>query len=140
MEEKTKAAGMTKEDQLKALYNECGLVKQDVHKHAHYLIITRTGIEKIQYAKNIHVHFDIVRCEMDFCTIKATGTMKVGDTVEVQETYGSAYAATCQNKYYVEMAEKRALSRIVLKMTKAYSLGVFGEDEADAFKKNETNE
>ena len=133
-QDRTTQAPMTKAEQLKGLYHDCGLSKEDVHKHAHYLIITRTGIEKIQFAKNIEVKFDIVRCEVDFCAVKATGTMKVGEVTEVIETFGSAYAATCQNKYYLEMAEKRALSRIVLKMTKAYSLGVFGEDEADDFK------
>jgi len=125
---------MTKGEQLKELYNDCGLVKEDVHKHAHYIIITRTGIEKIQYAKNIDVVFEVVLCEMNFCAVKAIGTMQVGDKVERIETYGSAYQATCNNKYYLEMAEKRALSRVVLKMTKAYSLGVFGEDEADDFR------
>lgn len=125
---------MTKGEQLKELYNDCGLVKEDVHKHAHYIIITRTGIEKIQYAKNIDVVFEVVSCDINFCAVKAIGTMQVGDKIERIETYGSAYQGNCQNKYYLEMAEKRALSRVVLKMTKAYSLGVFGEDEADDFR------
>jgi len=33
------------------------------------------------------------------------------------------------------MAEKRAMSRIVLKLTGFYALGAFGEDESDDFKK-----
>ena len=36
---------------------------------------------------------------------------------------------------YKEMAEKRAMSRAVLKLTGFYELGVFGEDESDSFKK-----
>ena len=36
----------------------------------------------------------------------------------------------------MEMAEKRAMSRAVLKLTGFYELGVFGEDEAEDFKKN----
>ena len=123
---------MTKAEQLKALYVECGLSQEDVHRHKHYIIITRAGIEKIQFAKNIQVKFEIVQCAPEFAAVKATGTM--GD--EVIETFGSAYPKNCQNNYYLEMAEKRALSRIVLKMTKAYSMGVFGEDEADDFKQN----
>lgn len=122
---------MTKAEQLKALYSECGLAQEDVHRHKHYIIITRTGIEKIQFAKNINVKFEIVQCAPEFAAIKATGTM--GD--EVIETFGSAYPKNCQNNYYLEMAEKRALSRVVLKMTKAYSMGVFGEDEADDFRR-----
>jgi len=35
----------------------------------------------------------------------------------------------------VEIAEKRALSRAVLKICGAYRYGVFGEDESDDFKK-----
>ena len=33
------------------------------------------------------------------------------------------------------MAEKRSLSRIVLKLSGMYELGVFGEDESDDFKR-----
>ena len=36
------------------------------------------------------------------------------------------------------MAEKRAMSRVILKLTGFYELGVFGEDESDTFKKEET--
>jgi hypothetical protein len=35
------------------------------------------------------------------------------------------------------MAEKRALSRVVLKIAGFYKHGVFGEDESDDFKKKE---
>ena len=37
--------------------------------------------------------------------------------------------------YVMEMAEKRAMSRAVLKLTGFYELGVFGEDESEDFKK-----
>jgi len=33
------------------------------------------------------------------------------------------------------MAEKRSMSRAILKITGLYELGVFGEDESDEFKK-----
>ena len=36
--------------------------------------------------------------------------------------------------YPVAMAEKRALSRVVLKAAGFYALGVYGEDEAEDFK------
>jgi hypothetical protein len=121
---------LSKSELLGKLYSECGLVKEDSFTHQHYTILTRSGIEKIEYAKKISVSYEIVHCEPTFCVIKATGSM--GD--EVIETFGSASPATSHNKYYPEMAEKRALSRVVLKLTKAYSMGVFGEEEADAFK------
>ena len=41
----------------------------------------------------------------------------------------------CNTWYVAEMAEKRALSRAVLKLTGFYELGVFGEDESEDFKK-----
>jgi hypothetical protein len=136
-EVKETSQGMTKAEQLKALFLECGLSPtEDIHKHKHYVIITRTGIEKIQYFKKIDVRFEIVQCTPQFAAVKAIGTMSVGDTIEIIETYGSCSPETATNKYYLEMAEKRALSRVVLKMTKAYSLGVFGEDEADECKKS----
>ena len=56
------------------------------------------------------------------------------------ETFGSALKGegfkngNCQSWYIAEMAEKRALSRSVLKLTGFYELGVFGEDESDDFK------
>jgi len=58
------------------------------------------------------------------------------------ETFGSALKGNSfkdgnTNTWYVlEMAEKRALSRAVLKMTGFYELGVFGEDESEEFKNN----
>ena len=122
---------MTKAEQLNELYKECNLSREDIHKHKHYVIICRTGIEKIQYEKNINVNFDIIKCDTEFSAVKAVGEM---DGLKI-ETFGSAGKANCQNNYYLEMAEKRALSRVVLKLTKLYSLGVFGEDEADDFKR-----
>ena len=40
-----------------------------------------------------------------------------------------ATSDNCMSKHLVEMAEKRALSRAVLKLTNLYKHGVFGEDE-----------
>jgi hypothetical protein len=136
---------ITKSEQLRKLYTECNLVTEDVYKHKHYVIITRTGIEKIQFAKDIKVTFNLEYYGGDECVVKAIATS--GD--EQVETYGSAkYGNKVQNEqgkwvdtgststwYLAEMAEKRALSRAVLKITKAYSLGVFGEDEAEDFQK-----
>ena len=59
----------------------------------------------------------------------------------ILETFGSALKGAnykdgnCNSWYVAEMAEKRALSRAVLKLTGFYELGVFGEDESDDFKK-----
>ena len=96
-------------------------------------IITRTGIEKIQYNNGIDVRFTTEVVERDFVVIKATA--KKGDVVI--ETFGSALhgqGGNCRCNYVPEMAEKRALARAVLKLSGAYKYGVFGEDESDDFK------
>ena len=56
-------------DKLIELYKKYGLTKDDVFKHQHYLIITRSGIEKIQAVAKIKVNFDVIKCEKDFCVV-----------------------------------------------------------------------
>ena len=119
-------------EKLTEMYKKYDLTKDDVFKHKHYLIITRSGIEKIQGIEKIKVNFDVIKCEKDFAVVKA-----YNDTLE---TFGSAlkgdYPIGNTNSWYVmELAEKRALSRIVLKQTGMYELGVFGEDESEDFKR-----
>ena len=115
------------------LYKKYNLEKTDVFKHQHYVIITRQGIEKIQAQEQIKIKFDVIKCEPNFAVVKAVN--------ENIETFGSAYKGASfkdgnTNSWYVmEMAEKRALSRAVLKLTGFYELGVFGEDESEDFKK-----
>ena len=96
-------------------------------------IITRTGIEKIQYNNQIEVKFEWIVMEKAFAVIKAIA--KKGDLII--ETFGSALfgqGGNCRSNYIAEMAEKRALARAVLKLSGAYKYGVFGEDESDDFK------
>lgn len=124
----------TKKETLRRLFTENNLVAEDVFKHQHYTIITRAGIDKIQAASNIEIQYSLVNLSDDHshCLIKATGTM--GD--KTIETYGEASPKNNRNAYPVAMAEKRAMSRIVLKLAGFYELGIFGEDEADDFKKS----
>lgn len=121
----------SKKETLNRLFKENGLLDEDVHKHNHYTIITRAGIEKIQAKNKVTVHYESVVMERDFAVIKGTFSK---EGVPDLETFGSASKETSQNKYYPEMAEKRCLSRGVLKICRFYELGVFGEDEADDFK------
>lgn len=120
-------------NKLVELYKKYNLEKTDVFKHQHYVIITRQGIEKIQAQEQIKIKFDVIKCEPNFAVVKAVN--------ENIETFGSAYKGASYkdgntNSWYVmEMAEKRALSRAVLKLTGFYELGVFGEDESENFKK-----
>ncbi len=124
-------------NKLVELYKKYNLQKTDVFKHQHYVIITRQGIEKIQAQEQIKIKFDVIKCEPNFAVVKAVN--------ENIQTFGSAYKGASfkegnTNSWYVmEMAEKRALSRAVLKLTGFYELGVFGEDESEDFKKKNIN-
>ena len=121
---------------LKELYEKYNLTKDDFFKHQHYTIITRQGIDKIQALEQMSVHYEVVRCEPNYAVFKAYAE-KDGKKIE---TFGSAlkgenYKDGNTNTWYVaEMAEKRAMSRAVLKLTGFYELGVFGEDESESFK------
>tara|TARA_R110000803_G_scaffold35884_3_gene77346 strand:+ start:248 stop:631 length:384 start_codon:yes stop_codon:yes gene_type:complete len=124
-------------DKLIELYNKYNLDKTDFFKHQHYTIITRQGIDKIQAHEQMNVAYEVIRCEPNFAVFKASAE-KDGKKIE---TFGSAlkgegYKDGNTNSWYIaEMAEKRAMSRAVLKLTGFYELGVFGEDESESFKK-----
>ncbi len=125
---------------LTELYKKYNLTKDDFFKHQHYTIITRQGIDKIQALEQMRVNFEVIRCEPNYAVFKAHAE-KDGKKIE---TFGSAlkganYKDGNTNSWYVpEMAEKRAMSRAVLKLTGFYELGVFGEDESESFKKQKT--
>ena len=127
-----KTGKMTKTEVLTKMYKDNGLEKEDVYKHKHYVIITRSGIEKIQAKNKIKINFELVHIEKSLAVVKAVA-YKDKESIE---TFGSASNDTATNKYYTKMAEKRALSRAVLKLMGLYQHGVFGEDEADDFKQN----
>lgn len=124
-------------EKLAELYKKYELTKDDVFKHQHYIIITRKGIDKIQAIERLNINYDVINCEPKYCVVKAyasKGEAKI-------ETFGSALKGTnhkdgnCNTWYVMEMAEKRAMSRAVLKLTGFYELGVFGEDESEDFKR-----
>ena len=129
---------MTKKETMNKLFKDNGLVSEDVFQHQHYTIITRSGIDKIQAGFDISIQYEVIRCEPKFAVVKAKATIH---DVNYIETFGSAlkgdsFKDGSTNTWYVmEMAEKRAMSRAVLKLAGLYSLGVFGEDESESFKK-----
>lgn len=116
-----------KRAEMRKLFEENGLSADDVFTHKHFIIITRSGIEKIQAKKQITVRFEEVKMERDFVVIKAMGHME--DSYIEVETYGEAGPENCKNTYYVMTAEKRALARVVLKLVGLYEHGVYSEDE-----------
>jgi len=130
-----------KRDKLLELYKKYDLTKDDVFKHQHYVIITRQGIDKIQAIEQIQINYDVIKCEPQFAVFKANAEKINEESIVRVQTFGSALKGdnykdgNCNSWYVAEMAEKRAMSRAVLKLTGFYELGVFGEDESDNFKK-----
>lgn len=138
-------------DSTKARFRELtekyGLNKDDFFKAPQgFVIITRTGIEKIQRGLGLIVQYEVetalCNVEKGFYVIKAIAiqlgqevnvkTGKMEETQRLVETYGEASPKNCRNSYPVAMAEKRALSRAVLKSADLYELGVYGEDEIES--------
>jgi hypothetical protein len=124
------------ENKIAVLFKEYGLAKTDVFRHQHYVIIKRSGIERKQAELDIQIQYNVIECKENFAVVQAMA--RIGDA-EPMQTFGSALkgdfkTGNCNTWYVMEMAEKRALSRAVLKLAGFYQLGVFGEDESEDFK------
>jgi len=134
--ENTNEVKETKEETLKRLFLDNGLVKEDVYKDKRgFVIITRTGIDKIVSKQNIQVAYEPVMMTPEWVVLRATASMRIGDgehDVRNVMTFGEASDANLMGggkKFPVAMAEKRAMSRAVLKLSGFYEQGVFGQDE-----------
>jgi hypothetical protein len=142
-----------KADKIKVLCDKYGLDSSDTFTHKHYTIITRSGIDKIQAKEKIFITYVPVKVTPEFCVVQACASKEESKI----ETFGSAkYGGKSWNKernngkggwdefgntttwYVMEVAEKRAMCRAVLKLTGFYELGVLGQDESEDFKKEET--
>ena len=120
--------------EMRSLFDENGLTNDDIFQHKHFIIITRSGIEKIQARQRLSVKYEVVKMDRDFVVVKAICTRRRDHSGRdlggmVIETFGEAGPENCKNAYYVATAEKRAFSRAVLKMVGLYQKNVFGEDE-----------
>ena len=124
---------MKNTERLKELAQSYELTGEDFFKHPTFVfvIITRTGIEKIAGVDNIQITYEVVKCDPDFVVIKAIATKGKARI----ESYGEANSKNCKTSYFVAMAEKRAMSRSVLKLSEFYRLGVYSEVEAEEFKR-----
>lgn len=124
-------------DKLKELYQIYDLNEDHFFKHQHYTIITRGGIEKIQGMEQIEINYEVLECSPNYAAVKAwaiKGTLTIQTLASAVK--GSSYKDGNTTSWYVlEIAEKRAMSRLVLKYLDLYKLGFFAEDESEAFKK-----
>ena len=123
----------TKEETLKRLFLANGLVKEDVYKDQRgFVIITRTGIDKIVSKQKIQIAYEPVIMTEEWVVLKATASMMQGEEARNVMSFGEASDKNLMGggkKFPVAMAEKRAMSRVVLKLTGFYEQGVFGQDE-----------
>lgn len=128
------------------MYKRYNLTKDDVFKHKHYLIITRSGISKISALEDIKIKYDAITSNPEYCVVKATaikgdeqietfGSAKYGKKTWNAETKKYIETGNTSSWYIMEMAEKRSFSRAVLQICNLYELGIFGEDESEEFKK-----
>ena len=125
----------TRKEALRRLYKENGLVEEDIYKDKRgFVIITRTGIDKIVSRNNITVAYEVITMDIEkgICVLRAAASMKVGNEVKNSMSFGEASSNNLMGggkKFPVAMAEKRAMSRVVLKISGFYEQGVFGQDE-----------
>ena len=125
----------TRKEALRRLYKENGLVEEDIYKDKRgFVIITRTGIDKIVSRNNITVAYEVITMDIEkgICVLRAAASMKVGNDVKNAMSFGEASDNNLMGggkKFPVSMAEKRAMSRVVLKIAGFYEQGVFGQDE-----------
>ena len=142
---------------IRDLYTKYGLKQTHIYKaeKQKYVIINRFGIEIIQAKANIDVDYEVIQCEPEFACVKATakkGNKTVttfGSALKTEkgmiknkkgEEYEGIVRGNTETWYIMEIAEKRALSRAVLKIEGLYAQGAFGEDESEEFEpKSEEN-
>ena len=137
---------MKNKDMLVKLYKNYNLTPEDIFKSPlGFTTITRSGIDKIQAVAKIEITYSLEKVSDDnkYVVIKATGIINSkidpdGDILKESkriETYGESSPQNTKNQYPIAMAEKRAMSRCVLKLTGFYELGVYGEDEVNEITK-----
>jgi len=138
----------TREEKLKRLFLNNGLVKGDVYKDPRgFATIKREGIDKIVAKQNIQVAYEPIKMirEKDpetkkitvWVVVRVTASMKTGtgeNDVRNIMTFGEASDDNLiggGKKFPVAMAEKRGMSRAVLKICGLYAEGIKGEDEME---------
>lgn len=124
----------TRKDALRRLFTENNLVEEDVYKDKRgFVIITRSGIDKIVSKQGITIAYEVVKLDKEMVVFKAVASMegKNGKPRNMM-SFGESAENNLMGggkKFPVAMAEKRAMSRVVLKIAGFYEHGVFGQDE-----------
>jgi len=121
----------TKKESLRRLFTENGLVQEDVYKDKRgFVIITRTGIDKIISNRGIKIAYEPIIMEREWVVLRCVAEMS--ENQRRVESFGECSSENTMGlagKFPVAMAEKRAKSRAVLMLTGFYEQGVYGQDE-----------
>jgi len=123
---------MSAVQELKALSERYEMCADHFHKDPRgFVIMTRRGVEHVQAKIKAVVTFETVPEYSDpsegrYC-VKAYAKCEIGQV----ETFGEVSKSNNRNAYPIAMAEKRALSRAILKLAGFYQLEVYGEDEVE---------
>lgn len=117
---------------MRMLVDKYKLEKDHVFIHQHYTILKREAIDIIQAKEGIEIEYEWIANTPDLKTVVLKAVGRKGETII--ETFGEASPANNKNAYPISMAEKRAMSRIVLKLAGVYGKFVMGEDESEEFK------
>ena len=120
---------MSNRKELNAIFKKYGLIReQHVFFSDDYTIITRQGIQKIQKAEGIQIKYELVHCASKEAVVKATGYFEGAE----YQTFGESSSQNSLFSFPVAVAEKRALSRLILSMVlKEFEGVVMGKDELD---------
>jgi len=119
-------------NELTKIYKDYNLSEKDIYKDKRgFIIITRSGVESIQLQKNIQVEFEVICCSLENVVIKASSYLQDqdGEWLKQMETFGSASKDNCRQNFKVEIAEKRALARVIIKTIGLFN--TYGKDELD---------
>lgn len=123
---------MNKTEFLREIYKKYELTEDDYFKLHGTAIITKTGIQKIATAEGFDYDFDVIQASPDYCAVQCY-VSKDGEPLAT--SLASAEKSNVKNsqKYYLEMAEKRAKARAILIAIDAHGY-LYSEDESDDFK------
>tara|TARA_R110001592_G_scaffold334811_1_gene619281 strand:- start:212 stop:589 length:378 start_codon:yes stop_codon:yes gene_type:complete len=104
--------------ELTIIYKKYNLTEDDIFNDRRgFTIITLSGIQKIQLTSKISVEYEVIVCSMDNVVIKGVSFMEDqdGEWIKQMETFGSANIKNCNHNFKTEIAEKRCLSRLIIR-------------------------
>ena len=113
------------------LFKKCNLNKKEdlftqKFKTDSFTFIKKSGIEKIISFLEIQVNIESFNSIKDHASVLVKAEY---DGIIVQDLGSANSLNSPNNKYYAEMALKRAISRAVLKVTKLSMYGFKGEED-----------